>query len=115
MRYLRLRATARALGSQAGDAERIERELSDRPWSRRRPRTRGAIADPEPFGDEEQVPDGIEERHRALDRGCGHGLAVGGGEFVALLGQSLLELLGELVEFDYAWSRYSSARSINHV
>lgn len=36
----------------------------------------------EALGNEQQVPDRVEERNRALARGCGHGLALDGGEFV---------------------------------
>ena len=35
-------------------------------------------------------PDRIEERHRTLDRGCGHDLALDGSELVTQVGHALL-------------------------
>jgi hypothetical protein len=43
-------------------------------------------------------PDGIEERHRALNLGCGYGLALSSRELVTQLDHALLELVVALVE-----------------
>lgn len=44
------------------------------------------MQDAEPLGDEQQVPDRIEERDSALDMGCGYGLVLDGGELVTSQG-----------------------------
>jgi hypothetical protein len=65
------------------------------------------VQDAEALGDEQQVPDGIEERHRALNRSSGHGLALDGGELVMQLGHAnSASLVDEKAE-----SKMLSARS----
>jgi hypothetical protein len=56
------------------------------------------VQDAESLGNEEQVPDRIEERDRALNRGRGYGLALDSGKLVTQLGDTHLELLVALVE-----------------
>jgi hypothetical protein len=51
------------------------------------------VQDAEAFGTR-RIPDRVEQRHRALDLGCRHGLALGGSELVTQLGHALLELIG---------------------
>ena len=72
----RLAADHGRLGSQAGDAERIERELELAPGAVIADGLEEQVQDAETFRDEQQVPVWIEEGNRALDLGCGHGLAL---------------------------------------
>jgi hypothetical protein len=75
----------RSLVRQAGDAERIERELELARGTVVADGLKEQVQDAEALRDEQQVPDRIEERHRALDRGGGHGLALHGGELFTQL------------------------------
>jgi hypothetical protein len=68
------------------------------------------VQDAEAFRDEQQVPDRIEERHVALDRGGGHGLALSSRELVTQLGHPLLELAGALLELSDACGRNALQR-----
>jgi hypothetical protein len=56
------------------------------------------VQDAEALRDEEQIPDRVEERDRALDRGRRHRLSLDGGELVTQLGHALLELVTALVD-----------------
>lgn len=56
------------------------------------------MQDAEALRDEQQVPDRIEQRHRALDLGRGHSLALDGGELQSKLGHAQLEVVAALVE-----------------
>jgi hypothetical protein len=67
------------------------------------------VQDAEALADEEHVPDRIEERHGALDRGSGHDLALDGGEFVTQFGHALLELVVALVELGEALGGHVAA------
>jgi hypothetical protein len=52
----------------------------------------------EPLGDEPQVPDRVDARDGALERGHGRDLALDSGEFVRQFGHALLKLVVALVE-----------------
>jgi hypothetical protein len=49
------------------------------------------VQDAEALGDEQQVPDWVKECEGALDLGCGHDLALDGGELITQLSHTLLE------------------------
>lgn len=62
------------------------------------------------FGNEEQVPDRIEEHDSALELGRGDRLSLDGGELVTLLGNALLELEITLVELGQMLGGHVAAR-----